>query len=95
MQLVRHVQNLTTSLALLMLVAAPMLSATPAEARRVAAGCGTRGCAAVCRRRQSAPLLARRWRDRRGCRHWLYRGGGRSISRRNSAQIGAVLVLYR
>jgi hypothetical protein len=47
MQLVRHVQNLTTSLALLMLVAAPMLSATPAEARRVAAGCGTRGCAAV------------------------------------------------
>ncbi|WP_426129543.1 hypothetical protein [Pararhizobium sp. PWRC1-1] len=44
---VKHFKNAVTVTALLMMVATPILTASPAEARRVAAGCGTRGCAAV------------------------------------------------
>jgi hypothetical protein len=42
-----HIKNGMAVTALFMLVAVPILNATPAEARRVAAGCGARGCAAV------------------------------------------------
>ncbi|MGM4915159.1 hypothetical protein [Rhizobium sp. 768_B6_N1_8] len=47
MNLIKHFQNAVTAAALLMMVAAPMLAPTPAEARRAAVGCGARGCAAV------------------------------------------------
>lgn len=47
MTTIKLFQNATTAAALFMMVAAPILSATPVEARRVAAGCGARGCAAV------------------------------------------------
>ncbi|WP_426240276.1 hypothetical protein [Pararhizobium sp. DWP1-1-3] len=43
-------KNAVTVTALLMMVATLILPASPAEARRVAAGCGTRGCAAVGRK---------------------------------------------
>ena len=39
--------NLTTILVLLVLAAAPIFSASPAEARRAVAACGKRGCAAA------------------------------------------------
>lgn len=39
--------NIGITLMLLLLAAAPLFTATPAEARRAAAACGRRGCAAV------------------------------------------------
>ncbi|MEI1252997.1 hypothetical protein [Rhizobium aouanii] len=47
MNLIKHFQNVTAAAAVLMMVAAPMLAPTPAEARRAVVGCGARGCAAV------------------------------------------------
>ena len=47
MKLIQHFHNIATATALMMMVTAPMLAPTPAEARRAVAGCGTRGCAAV------------------------------------------------
>ncbi len=47
MKLIKYFQNVAAATALMMMVAAPMLAPTPAEARRAVAGCGVRGCAAV------------------------------------------------
>ncbi|MBY3182334.1 hypothetical protein [Rhizobium laguerreae] len=47
MNLIKHIQDLATAAAILMMVAARMLAPTPAEARRAVAGCGAGGCAAV------------------------------------------------
>ena len=47
MKLIQHFQNISATAALVMMVAAPMLAPTTAEARRAVAGCGARGCAAV------------------------------------------------
>ncbi|KAF5886839.1 hypothetical protein FY112_05570, partial [Rhizobium sp. PEPV16] len=47
MNLIKYIQNLATAAAILMMVAAPMLAPTSAEARRAVVGCGARGCAAV------------------------------------------------
>lgn len=47
MNLKKRFQNITTAAAVLMMVAAPALAPTSAEARRAVVGCGVRGCAAV------------------------------------------------
>lgn len=47
MKLIKPFQNAAAATALVMMVAAPMLVPTQAEARRAVAGCGARGCAAV------------------------------------------------
>jgi hypothetical protein len=47
MKLIKLFQEATAATALLMMVAAPMLVPTHADARRAVAGCGARGCAAV------------------------------------------------
>jgi hypothetical protein len=47
MSILKTIRSIVGATAVLVTVVAPMLSASPAEARRVAAGCGTRGCAAV------------------------------------------------
>ena len=47
MKLIKLFKEAAAATALLMMMAAPLLVPTEAEARRAVAGCGARGCAAV------------------------------------------------